>query len=160
MIHCTLLFPESVPLFERHVASRTAGDMTSGAHKSKVFLREMGRAAKLHWGQCLFGLVLMTCFNFYSHGSQDLYPTYLEKGKGLIAHQATLGSIAGNRGAIFGGNPLGLLLAVFRTQGHHHRVLHLDLRPLSSRCDLVRPMASCSSRARSSCRLECRALGV
>lgn len=104
-----LLLPESAYFLERQAAARSAGDITSGGHKSKVFLREMGRAAKLHWGRCLFGLVLMTCFNFYSHGSQDLYPTYLQKGKGLTAHQATLGTITGNCGAIFGGTLSGYI---------------------------------------------------
>ena len=104
-----LLLPESAYFLERQAASRAAGDVTSGGHKSKVFLREMGRAAKLHWGRCVFGLVLMTCFNFYSHGSQDLYPTYLQKGKGLTLHQATLGTITGNCGAIFGGTLSGYI---------------------------------------------------
>lgn len=39
-------------------------------------------------------------FNFLSHGSQDLYPTYLEKSKGFSNHAATVATIIGNCGAI------------------------------------------------------------
>jgi SHS family lactate transporter-like MFS transporter len=45
----------------------------------------------------------MTWFNFFSHGSQDLYPTYINVGKGLGARNATLATITGNCGAVAGG---------------------------------------------------------
>jgi len=45
----------------------------------------------------------MTGFNFLSHGSQDLYPTYLEKSKGISTHAATVATIIGNCGAVAGG---------------------------------------------------------
>ncbi len=35
-------------------------------------------------------------FNFLSHGSQDLYPTYLTKSKGFSDHDATVATIIGN----------------------------------------------------------------
>src|SRR5215472_4740390 len=31
-----------------------------------------------HWQLAIYAIVLMTAFNFYSHGSQDLYPTFLQ----------------------------------------------------------------------------------
>src|ERR1700761_962900 len=34
--------------------------------------------------------------NFLSHGSQDLFPTYLQKTKGFSAHAATISTIIGN----------------------------------------------------------------
>jgi SHS family lactate transporter-like MFS transporter len=45
----------------------------------------------------------MTAFNFFSHGTQDLYPTFLQVQHGLSAH--TVGIIAAiyNVGAIVGG---------------------------------------------------------
>src|SRR5258708_24785811 len=54
-------------------------------------------------------IVLMTAFNFLSHGTQDLYPTFLE-----IQHQlstASVGTIAiiYNIGAIIGGTTFGAL---------------------------------------------------
>lgn len=48
-------------------------------------------------------VVLMSFFNFFSHGSQDLYPTFMQNAKGFSAHQATIATIIGNCGAIFGG---------------------------------------------------------
>ena len=51
----------------------------------------------------------MTGFNFLSHGSQDLYPTYLKETKGLSGLLATKATIIGNCGAISGGAVAGFL---------------------------------------------------
>jgi MFS transporter, SHS family, lactate transporter len=48
-------------------------------------------------------------FNFLSHGSQDLYPTYLKTTKGFSAHSATVATIIGNCGAIAGGTIAGIV---------------------------------------------------
>ncbi|KAJ6561353.1 hypothetical protein B0H10DRAFT_1151244 [Mycena sp. CBHHK59/15] len=45
---------------------------------------------KTHWRLCVYAVLLMTGFNFLSHGSQDLYPTYLTKSKGIATHAATI----------------------------------------------------------------------
>jgi SHS family lactate transporter-like MFS transporter len=56
-----------------------------------------------HWKMALFVILLMTAFNFFSHGTQDLYPTFLQKGLGYgTAVTGTLTAI-GNVGAIGGG---------------------------------------------------------
>lgn len=39
-------------------------------------------------------------FNFFSHGSQDLYPTYLQTSKGFDSYHSTVATIIGNCGAI------------------------------------------------------------
>ncbi|HYB08905.1 MAG TPA: MFS transporter [Alphaproteobacteria bacterium] len=56
-----------------------------------------------HWKLALYLVVLMTAFNFFSHGSQDLYPTFLRVQ--LKFDSATVGTIAVvyNIGAICGG---------------------------------------------------------
>ena len=41
--------------------------------------------------------------NFFSHGSQDLYPTFMQNAKGFSSHDATIATIIGNCGAITGG---------------------------------------------------------
>ncbi|MBL6854082.1 MAG: MFS transporter [Alphaproteobacteria bacterium] len=56
-----------------------------------------------HWGLALYAILLMTAFNFFSHGTQDIYPTFLQ-----VQHKfppAVTGSIAViyNIGAILGG---------------------------------------------------------
>ncbi|KAK4700378.1 MFS transporter, SHS family, lactate transporter, partial [Phenoliferia sp. Uapishka_3] len=95
--------PESQFFIDRREAAARNGEGTSSGEKSKQFVREMGKALKTHWVRCIFAIFLMSGFNFYSHGSQDLFPTYLQKGKGLTAHNATVGTIIGNCGAIVGG---------------------------------------------------------
>jgi MFS transporter, SHS family, lactate transporter len=45
----------------------------------------------------------MTAFNLFSHGTQDLYPTFLQKGRGFGTGATGLLTIVGNVGAIAGG---------------------------------------------------------
>jgi SHS family lactate transporter-like MFS transporter len=56
-----------------------------------------------HWRLGLYAIVLMTAFNFFSHGTQDLYPTFLQVQHGLSSR--AVGTIAAiyNVGAILGG---------------------------------------------------------
>src|SRR5579885_3200744 len=55
------------------------------------------------WGRAVFMIVLMTLFNFFSHGSQDVYPTFLQVEHGFDTHTTSLLTIVGNVGAICGG---------------------------------------------------------
>src|SRR5664280_3926329 len=45
-----------------------------------------------HWKLGLYAVLLMTAFNFYSHGTQDLYPTFLQVQHHLSPH--VVGTIA------------------------------------------------------------------
>ncbi len=45
-------------------------------------------------------IICETGFNFLSHGSQDLYPTYLKTSKGFDTRHAIIATIIGNCGAI------------------------------------------------------------
>jgi len=56
-----------------------------------------------HWRMALYVIVLMTAFNLFSHGTQDLYPTFLQKGRGFGTGSTGLLTIIGNVGAIGGG---------------------------------------------------------
>ena len=60
-----------------------------------------------HWQLALYAVLLMTAFNFFSHGTQDLYPTFLQKQHHFVS--ATVGTIAVlyNIGAILGGLSFG-----------------------------------------------------
>jgi SHS family lactate transporter-like MFS transporter len=60
-----------------------------------------------HWQLALYAVLLMTAFNFFSHGTQDLYPTFLQKQHHFVP--ATVGTIAVlyNIGAILGGLSFG-----------------------------------------------------
>jgi len=56
-----------------------------------------------HWRLGVYAVVLMAAFNFFSHGTQDLYPTFLQVQHALSPH--AVGTIAAiyNVGAILGG---------------------------------------------------------
>jgi len=54
-------------------------------------------------GSFLFLVVLMFAFNSFSHGTQDLYPTFLEKNRQLTPHTVGLIAIVYNIGALLGG---------------------------------------------------------
>jgi MFS transporter, SHS family, lactate transporter len=81
----------------------------AGAAAKRATVREIGAAIFSHCGTFAFMVVLMACFNALSHGSQDLYPTFLHVQHGFDA--ATTGSIAiiFNIGALFGGIAFGSL---------------------------------------------------
>lgn len=95
------LLPESEVFLRAREVERAKGNTTT--NKTKVFLHETWEMLKTHWLLCVYAILLMTGFNFLSHGSQDLYPTYLEDSKGFTQHQATVATIIGNCGAIVGG---------------------------------------------------------
>jgi MFS transporter, SHS family, lactate transporter len=61
------------------------------------------------WMLFLYVVVLMTAFNFFSHGTQDLYPTFLQAQRKLSTHEVSLIAILANVGAIVGGVAFGLL---------------------------------------------------
>ncbi|KAF9078731.1 MFS general substrate transporter [Rhodocollybia butyracea] len=106
---CVILcLPESAVFLKakedaRIRAQRSGLPTASGAEKSRIFLRETGKMLKAHWMLCCYAVLLMTGMNFLSHGSQDLFPTYIETTKGFSTHDATVMTIIGNCGAIAGG---------------------------------------------------------
>jgi MFS transporter, SHS family, lactate transporter len=58
---------------------------------------------KANWGIALYSVLLMMCFNFFSHGTQDLYPRFLQKQMGFDHSTVSWISIVANLGAIVGG---------------------------------------------------------
>ncbi len=54
-------------------------------------------------------VLLMAAFNFMSHGTQDVYPTFLKKGLGHSPHYAVGIAVIYNIGAILGGVLIGAL---------------------------------------------------
>ncbi len=55
----------------------------------------------------VYAILLMASFNFLSHGSQDLYPTFLTKQRQFDPHTVALVTIIVNIGAICGGTLFG-----------------------------------------------------
>ncbi len=76
--------------------------MDSKAHKPSIV--EVLRA---NAGRFLFAVALMTCFNFFSHGTQDLYPTFLREQMKFDPHTVSVILIVFNLGAIVGGLVVG-----------------------------------------------------
>ena len=72
--------------------------MEKKAHRPDIF-----EVLSANAGRFAFAIVLMICFTFFSHGSQDLYPTFLREQMKFDHH--TVGTIAVifNIGAILGG---------------------------------------------------------
>jgi len=56
-----------------------------------------------HWKLCIYLVLLMACFNFFSHGTQDLYPTFLKVQHGFDPHTVSLIAISYNIAAMLGG---------------------------------------------------------
>lgn len=66
-------------------------------------------ALRGHWPLALYAIGLMTCFNFFSHGTQDLYPRLLQAQRGYSPGTTAEIAIVYNIGAICGGLLFGSL---------------------------------------------------
>jgi SHS family lactate transporter-like MFS transporter len=69
----------------------------------------LGHAIARHWKLFIYLTVLMTMMNFASHGTQDLYPSFLEQERHFTKAQVGNTAIIYNLGAMLGGVCFGLL---------------------------------------------------
>jgi SHS family lactate transporter-like MFS transporter len=69
----------------------------------------VGRSIATYWGSFLFLVILMFGFNSFSHGTQDLYPTFLEKNHFFSPQQVRTVSVIASLGALLGGIVFGSL---------------------------------------------------
>ena len=67
------------------------------------------RAIKANLAPLGYLVILMTMMNFVSHGTQDLYPTFLQKQRGLDVHTVAIIAIIYNVGALLGGLAFGFI---------------------------------------------------
>ena len=70
---------------------------------------DLGRFAKKHWALLVYAALLMTAFNYMSHGTQDLYSTFLEKQRGFGVSAKSTITIVYAIGMICGGTVIGFL---------------------------------------------------
>jgi SHS family lactate transporter-like MFS transporter len=70
---------------------------------SRATQRHVGKDIATYLGSFLFLVVLMFGFNSFSHGTQDLYPTFLEKNHLFAPQTVRTVSIIGSIGALLGG---------------------------------------------------------
>jgi SHS family lactate transporter-like MFS transporter len=94
-----LLAVDESPVWLAGRAQRAAGQSIG------ALLREVGR----HWKLFAMLTALMTCFAAFSHGTQDLYPTFLKRAFGMQPQTVAWVAIAGNIGAFCGGITFGSL---------------------------------------------------
>ena len=70
---------------------------------------QLAKALRRHGLRFSYLTLLMAAFNFFSHGTQDLYPTFLQRQRGLDAHTVGLVAIVDNAGALVGGLSFGAM---------------------------------------------------
>jgi SHS family lactate transporter-like MFS transporter len=100
------LVPAVLVLFiRRHVPESPA---FAAAAVSTAPRESLWKVLRQHAGMVLYGIVLMTAFNFFSHGTQDIYPTFLQVQHKFDAHTTGTIAIVYNIGAIIGGWTFGL----------------------------------------------------
>ncbi|KAI0517292.1 carboxylic acid transporter [Xylaria bambusicola] len=80
---------------------------------AKAWLRDVKVSLKENWFLFIYLIVLMTGFNSCSHGSQDLYPTFLKNQVELGPTDVTIISVIGQIGAIIGGITIGYTSTFF-----------------------------------------------
>jgi SHS family lactate transporter-like MFS transporter len=68
--------------------------------------RALGAAIVSHWKLFLYLTLLMAMMNFVSHGTQDMYPTFLQRDWGLGTRARAINAV-GAVGAIIGGVTFG-----------------------------------------------------
>ncbi|MDE2184933.1 MAG: MFS transporter [Alphaproteobacteria bacterium] len=66
-----------------------------------------GSVLARHWKLAVYAIALMTAFNYFSHGTQDLYVTFLQKQRHLQTGAVSAIAIIYNIGAILGGLTIG-----------------------------------------------------
>lgn len=91
--------PALVTLFIRSKVKETAAWKSN---RSKDW-KEYGSAVKKHWKLFLYLVLLMSMMNLISHGTQDLYPTFLQKQKNFSSHETAVITMISMVGAIAGG---------------------------------------------------------
>jgi SHS family lactate transporter-like MFS transporter len=96
VIYIRARVPES-PVWERHRSQKQARPMDI-----KVLIKQ-------HGSLFIYAALLMTAFNYMSHGTQDLYATFLERQRGFGVSQKSMITIVYAVGAICGGTIIGFL---------------------------------------------------
>ena len=89
----------------------------SNVDESPVFLARaqqvrkpsLATVLKANAGRFAFAVILMGAFNFFSHGTQDLYPTFLREQMKFAPHTTGIIAIVFNIGAMCGGITFGAL---------------------------------------------------
>jgi SHS family lactate transporter-like MFS transporter len=77
--------------------------------RTRPTAHDVARTIRSNLGSLGYLVLLMTMMNFVSHGTQDLYPTFLDKQRGLDSRTVATIAVIYNVGAIVGGLVFGYL---------------------------------------------------
>lgn len=102
-----LCLPETAAYRQRMAVREAQGNVAG------TFIKEGKFVLRRHWLLLIYLVLLMTGFNFMSHGSQDLYPTMLTNQFNFSHDGVTVTQIVANLGAITGGTVIGYCSQVF-----------------------------------------------
>lgn len=97
-------------------AAEHASDTSDTAKKTsalRAFLKESNQAFRDNWVLFVYMVILMSGMNSVSHGSQDLYPTFLKDQVGFGPTKTTIITVVGQLGAIVGSTTIGFLSTFF-----------------------------------------------
>ena len=97
------VLPAFVVLFIRAGVPESPAFEAAQAHAKP----NLWKTVEANWGLVIYMAVLMMCFNLFSHGTQDLYPTFLQKQHNFSPGMVSFITIIANLGAIAGGLTFG-----------------------------------------------------
>jgi SHS family lactate transporter-like MFS transporter len=101
------VIPALLVLYIRRTVPESPDWLARTAQERKI---SIWLVLRQHAGLVVFASIVMMAFNFFSHGSQDLYPSqFLGAQHHLAPGQISVISIVGNVGAILGGIGFGAL---------------------------------------------------
>jgi SHS family lactate transporter-like MFS transporter len=103
--------PALLTIYVRSQVEESPAFLAGAAGRGKTSLMPWSHIAALraNAGRFAYAVLLMTAFNFLSHGTQDLYPTFLQLQHHLPQHMVGLIAVIYNCGAILGGILFGAL---------------------------------------------------
>lgn len=90
----------------RHLLAHNDGSPKT-AGSLRAFWKEFNDAFRKNWFLFVYMVVLMAGMNSVSHGSQDLYPTFLKDQVGLGDTGVTVVTVVGQLGALIGSTIIG-----------------------------------------------------
>lgn len=96
-----LFWPESKQFTEASKATKGSG--------TKNFRKSFTDMLKKEWKVCIYAIIIMSWFNWFSHSSQDSYTTFMLSGKQLKNDAASRASILMKTGACVGGTIWGYM---------------------------------------------------
>lgn len=82
-----------------------------------TYMKDTGKVLRANWVLFIYMFVLMTGFNSCSHGSQDLYPTFLKVQLGMSATDVTVVTVVGQISCVLGGVVVGYISTFFGRRG-------------------------------------------